>query len=185
MTSPWARLASFLRILRIRGWRFLGYLVTGFLVPRIRAWVVFESPASPLCRRLLCRLASIPPRRRPSAGAMADSRSGPPEGFLSAREWLPAVTLDAASRHCRERPGEPVVLGRIDNDGRVLALLGPLPGLDPVDATGFVERYRYGLDLILDDDAVLIRKDFRGDRPAFLREWRSLAALGWAELRPR
>ena len=175
------RLASVLRILRLRGWRYLGYLVTGFLVPRIRAWVVFESPASPLCRRLLCRLASTRSRRRPSAGTTSGSRSTTSEGFLSAREWLPAATLDAASRRRRERPGEPVVLGRIDNDGRVLALLGPLPGLDPVDPTDFVERYRYDLDLVLDGDAVLIRKDFRGDRPAFLREWQSLAAVGWVD----
>ncbi len=166
------RLRRALRVFRLRGWRYAGQLVTGHALPRLGAWLVFESRFSELFRRLVCRSAR--------GGVLAGKTPRPPAPgsaveLVSARAWLPQATLETAASH--SRPGESTVLGRIDNDGRVLALLGPLPGLEGVDPADFVERYRYGLDLVLDGDTVLIRKDYRGNRRAFLREWRSLAAL--------
>lgn len=71
-----------------------------------------------------------------------------------------------------------IVLGHIDDDGRLLCKFGVLPGLPPVSEVGFVERKRFSLDVVLCEDALLIRKDYRGDRNSFVREWAALAILG-------
>ena len=70
-----------------------------------------------------------------------------------------------------------LLVGRIDDDGRVLGVFGPLPGLPMVSPGEFVERPRFGLDLVLIGDAVLVRKDYRGDVTTFLHEWVNLALL--------
>ncbi|HEX9668839.1 MAG TPA: hypothetical protein VGC93_05080, partial [Thermoanaerobaculia bacterium] len=160
------RLRRLLDIAHRRGAGYLVYLVTGFLFPRLAAWAIFESRFSARGRRLLGAFSGRV--RRWDADASQGRHGG----------------LPLRRKGTLKRPSEePVLLGRIDNDGRVLAL-GPrpvdLPGLDEVSAADFVERYRYGLDLVLEDGAVLVRKDFRGDRRAFRREWHSLDALAGA-----
>ena len=70
-----------------------------------------------------------------------------------------------------------LLIGRIDDDGRVLGIFGPLPGLPAIRLEEFVERPRFGLDLVLIGDAVLVRKDYRGDVTTFLHEWMNLARL--------
>lgn len=115
--------------------------------------------------------------------ARALAEAAPAAAFPTLDRWLPPASRGRVAAWRPER-NRPVVLGRIDNDGRVRSFCGPLPGFPEIDEAGFVERYRYDLDVVAIDDAVLIRKDYRGDREAFLREWLSLAALGGASCAP-
>ncbi len=169
------RLRRACQVLRLRGLGYLGYLVGGYILPRAGNWLVFESPLSSFCRRVFCRSARListsSRARTPQVPAAPESPERLDVVSLSAREWLPQATLDIASRRRSE------LLGRIDNDGRLMALCGSVPGMDEVETEAFVARYRYDLDLVLDGDTVQIRKDFRDDRHAFRREWRSLVAL--------
>ncbi len=165
------RLRRALRVVKFRGIGYLGYLLSGYLWPRLITWLLFDSRLSNLSRRLFRTMSR---GRRTDQQGLASSR----EAFLSGRAWLPQATLETAADRQRGGADDPVVLGRIDNDGRVLELCGSLPGMDALDSEDFVERYRFGLDLVLDGDSVLIRKDFGNNRDAFLREWQSLAVLG-------
>lgn len=76
-------------------------------------------------------------------------------------------------------PEDHLVIGRFDDDGKVLGVFGELPdlGLDKIEGTNFVERNRYSIDLVLIDDKVLIRKDFRKDKIHFIKEWYCLSLL--------
>jgi len=78
------------------------------------------------------------------------------------------------SRHAVQRE---VVLGQVDSDGRMKGIFGPLPGWINISAEEFVPRERTQIDVVLRDGKVLIRKDFKGDRGSFLREWYALARL--------
>ncbi len=73
-----------------------------------------------------------------------------------------------------------LVLGRIDADGRLLSSFGEFPGFDAVDEETFLPRTRYDLDLVLAGDRLAVRKEYRGDRQAFLREWLVLSHLAGA-----
>jgi glycosyltransferase involved in cell wall biosynthesis/2-polyprenyl-3-methyl-5-hydroxy-6-metoxy-1,4-benzoquinol methylase len=78
------------------------------------------------------------------------------------------------------RKGSPeaeLLLGTIDDDGRVLWRFGPLPGLPSVSDAQFVDRRRFGLSIILCKDSLLICKDYRGDHETFVREWAALTHL--------
>ncbi len=90
---------------------------------------------------------------------------------------VPPETREAVEEARKSGEDQEIVIGRFDNDGRVLGVLGPLPGLPMVDEADFAERVRFGLDIVLLGNSVLVRKDFRGDRAAFLNEWLSLAIL--------
>ncbi len=119
------------------------------------------------------------------ARALTHTASSP--SFLTVDQWLAPVVLTPEVRERLQADRsmkQPILLGRIDNDGRILSEIGELPGFESVDRETFVERYRYGLDLVAIDGAVLIRKDYRGDRGAFLREWLSLATLGETSFSP-
>ena len=107
------------------------------------------------------------------------ARAVPPvdrDRFLRAADWLPNATL-AAAETAAQRDDE-VVLARIDNDGRLLPHHGPVPDFEMIAGSQFVERYRYDLDLVFLDGRILVRKDYRGDVEAFVREWAGLARLG-------
>ncbi len=177
-----ARLRRIIRTLRLRGLRYLFALPRRFLWPRTVGWALYEFRFASFVRRLMTQKVSrarstTKARATETAPHRTESSAGSSASAVSAHAWLPEKTLSAALRLQAEQPEEPVVLGRIDNDGRVLPLCGPLPDFEPVDAESFVERYRYGLELVLVADAVLIAKDYRGDRAAFERERRSLEAL--------
>jgi tRNA A-37 threonylcarbamoyl transferase component Bud32 len=73
--------------------------------------------------------------------------------------------------------GRELVIGRLDADGRVLGLFGPLPSLPTVAVSSFVLRPRMRVDIVVMDGQLLIRKDFRGDDVKFLREWQALGTL--------
>ena len=99
--------------------------------------------------------------------------------FTSFAGWkIPQETRSRVEEALCGKQETELTLGHIDNDGRLLSRFGELPGFELVQQADFVPRYRYSLDLVLIGDRVLIRKDFRGDRSAFHREWLALATLG-------
>jgi tRNA A-37 threonylcarbamoyl transferase component Bud32 len=87
------------------------------------------------------------------------------------------TTRERIEAYRDQRGGEAILIGKVDTDGRVFGVFGDLPGMENISAAEFVSRHRFPLDLVLLDDKVLARKDFRGDRVRFLREWHNLALL--------
>lgn len=77
----------------------------------------------------------------------------------------------------KETPQREIVIGHIDNDGRVLGLFGDIPGLPSVSKAEFLKRTRFGVDIVLIEDSLLVRKDYRGQENKFLSEWLTLALL--------
>ncbi len=98
--------------------------------------------------------------------------------FLPWREWVEGEELTADLSTVLSSPSSSeVVLGRLDDDGRLLSSYGKVPGFERVERSEFVERYRYDLDLVLVDGLILIRKAFRSDRAGYLREVSALRRL--------
>jgi len=98
--------------------------------------------------------------------------------FLKWAEWPVSGSVRAAVAAARNQTDDDEIeLGEIDNDGRLLQRFGSLPDFPEVSRKEFVERYRFGLSLVVKNGFVLIRKDFRGDRGAFFRETSALARL--------
>ncbi|MBD3306656.1 hypothetical protein GF348_09775, partial [candidate division KSB3 bacterium] len=99
--------------------------------------------------------------------------------FTSWHTWpVDAGTkADIEAYRKRQAQGEEIVIGHIDGDGRVLSLFGTLPGFDVIGEDVFVERPRCRIDIVLIDGNVLIRKNFLGDREAFVEEWYNLVLL--------
>jgi len=83
----------------------------------------------------------------------------------------------AVEEYRRCHPNEEIVLGRVDDDGRMVGTFGPLPGWINISSEQFVPRTKTQIAVVLLDDKVLIRKDFKGDKKSFLREWYALAVL--------
>ena len=108
-------------------------------------------------------------RRLAGQAAHSHRRSATPR--VSWRKWK----VDTAVRRSVDLKGENhdtgmTLLGRFDNDGRLCSGVGPLPDLEHVSEEHFVPRYRFGLDLALIDGTVVIVKDYRGNRTAFVDE---------------
>ena len=97
--------------------------------------------------------------------------------FTEWKVWLANSPdlIDQISILLKEK--EEVILGSIDNDGRVLGLLGDLPNWTPVAQEYFLPRYHYPLDIVINKDFVLVRKNFQGDKNNFLNEWITLEML--------
>lgn len=93
-------------------------------------------------------------------------------------EWpISPNTRESVEIVRKSRPGKELTIGHIDANGRLLGLFGELYGFKNIKKDDFVERSRYLLDVVLIGDRALVRKDFRGDRLSFLREWYSLIVL--------
>ena len=90
--------------------------------------------------------------------------------------------VDAALRNAVEavreaHPQMEIVLGHFDKDGQLIAKFGSLPFLRPAPAETQSRNSRHDVDIVLLGDYVLVRKDFRGNRNAFIREWYNLEHL--------
>ena len=70
-----------------------------------------------------------------------------------------------------------LVIGKIDQDGRLAGHFGDLPGLETITETGFVPRKKYKLDVVLIEDYVLVRKRFGVHKAQFLQEAATLIKL--------
>ncbi len=169
-----SRYDTFKKVLRFRGPRYLLYLLTGYLLPRLAHALVFR--LRPQRLRVLAAL-----RRRRLAATQEATRA--PQGFfLRWSDWPVEESVRRAVDAAPEPPpadaprGE-IVLGAIDGDGRLESSWGVFPDFEPVSAADFVPRSRYTLDLVLLDGRVLIRKDYRGQRAVFLDEWYALSRL--------
>jgi len=74
-------------------------------------------------------------------------------------------------------PGDEVLLGRIDQGGRVLCIHGELPFVQRIAEDEFFSRMRNDLDIVLRDGLVLLKKAYGTHRMAFVREWFNLKLL--------
>ena len=206
---------AFVTLLRRRGIVYLGYLLTGYLIPRLGYETLRRISPSRLwhAARWILFVAGI------LAFILfgvwmewfwAVVIAGGTGGLAVAGRWgiqnwkLLRMQRQAMRLHQEERtvsftswgdwpvddnirqkvgayrkscPDREIVLGNIDNDGRVLGLFGDLPGVQNVSKDEFVARYRFPLDIVLLDSKILVRKDFRGDRERFAREWYNLESL--------
>lgn len=98
--------------------------------------------------------------------------------FTSWIDWpVKAQTRKAIEAAKKTNPGQEMVIGRIDNDGRVLGLFGELPGLKNTSEADFEKKRQYLLEIVLINDQVLVRKDFCNNRFSFVREWYNLITL--------
>jgi len=93
-------------------------------------------------------------------------------------EWpFPAPTVAAIEERLSRDPSAELIIGHIDNDGRVLGTLGPLPMVENVCEAEFVPRRQYDLSIVLINQVLLIRKNFRGNKVSFIHEWFNLQYL--------
>ena len=110
-----------------------------------------------------------------------------------ARQWQPAplchwaspadlgldqTSLEKLRQDQTAQKGRELVLGPIDQDGRVLWPYGPSNIVESVDAASFLPRHKHHLFLVLCGDRVLVRKDYGSRKLRFLREWANMALLG-------
>jgi tRNA A-37 threonylcarbamoyl transferase component Bud32/2-polyprenyl-3-methyl-5-hydroxy-6-metoxy-1,4-benzoquinol methylase len=73
-----------------------------------------------------------------------------------------------------------LVIGEIDQDGFVRSEVGALDAIPVVTAKEFVSRTRFDLTLVARNGMLTVRKDYRGNQQAFLREIHALDALAQA-----
>lgn len=76
--------------------------------------------------------------------------------------------------------GGDVLIADIDQDGFLLSRTGPLDGAPTVTPGGFMPRQRFAVQVVGRDGVLAVRKDFRGDRAAFVRELSALHELAAA-----
>lgn len=70
-----------------------------------------------------------------------------------------------------EKNGNELVIAKIDHDLRMCGFYGPIPGLPPVSSEEFLQRPRTEIAVVIRDGFVLVKKDLKGSRLGFLREW--------------
>jgi tRNA A-37 threonylcarbamoyl transferase component Bud32 len=105
------------------------------------------------------------------------------------REHGPCVSLAKLSREldeiCRplRRPQQEIPLADIDQDGFLLPRYGLLWDAPTIGAKGFLPRTRFELTVIDRDGWVGVRKNFRGDKTAFVNELEAALDLGAAGCR--
>jgi len=155
-------------------------LFCSILVALWRGWLfavifLFSTIVIMMMGRLLHRRISIAPMQRRARILLQQSS---PAHFSNWNDWpVISAVRTAIEEYQQARPGEEIILGRVDNDGRLWGAFGPLPGWIMVTEETFVPRYRFPLDVVLVDGKVLVRKDFRGDHERFVREWHNLSVL--------
>lgn len=145
--------------------------------PRLR-----PRPALIVAGASLAAAALVARRRRQRLAPVAEPSSDAETAVW--HRW----PIDAATRRVIEaarRGDEPLVLARVDDDGRALGLFGPIPGWTMVDEQSFVERRRFPVEIVLRGDDLLVRKRFAGDRRAFRREALPLQRLAGHPSVPR
>jgi len=206
--------------LRRLGIRYIGYFITGVLVPKVAyralykttrdrlrwaAWIIvllggtliltilsllFNLQIAVLsllalglagaAARLIWSLNPKRNMRRQAQALLEEARATYSNGtFTSWAKYPVRSEIRQAIERAREaNPNHELVIGRIDQHGRLLGLFGELPGREPVDEADFVDRPGSKLDVVVTaDDHVLVRQDFLGDRKRFLRQWYHVVRL--------
>lgn len=95
------------------------------------------------------------------------------------REWKDYPVSDAVRSAVEiARKGQrEFLLAQIDMSGRAHCEYGELPYLRSVPSETLTERDRYNIDIVLFDEFVLLRKNYRGDKNACLTEWLHLERM--------
>lgn len=163
-----------LKIMRLRGPGYLFSLLSGWLLPRLLVKWRDKLPGR-IARRLGAFASESVLRERARNLTPAHPC---PEKFTSWTRFPVDMKVRAAVESARgNNRHEAFPIGRIDDDGRLLDFFGALPGFPSVSREEFVERKRFELSVVVWDDALLIRKDYRGDARSFIHEWAALAIL--------
>lgn len=102
----------------------------------------------------------------------------PPGTFISWQTWpVNPQTRAAVEALLTPQQDSEIVLGHFDHDGRLLSRFGEWPGLVSISEAAYVGKRYHTVDLVLLNGQVLIKKHFRNNRAAFVREWYNLAHL--------
>jgi SAM-dependent methyltransferase len=214
----WRFFPAGFRLVRGRGVVYLGYLLVGWLLPRLAYGLLYGRfrpylrpvvqggvmagaagllvLASVHCEPLgvlgtagsLLAAAAVRPLSekwfvkrmvREARTLTAERRLGGNQALFTSWDRLPIdpQTRRAVERRQARHPGEELVLGRFDRDGRIAWSFGPIPGLPSIPAAEFIPRRRFDLNLVLIGERVLVKKAFRKDRKAFAGEWLALSRL--------
>lgn len=98
---------------------------------------------------------------------------------LAAPRWrdYPLSEEMRATIESARADGEELLLAPIDMSGRAMCTYGVLPFVPSVSADKFSPRDRYDIDIVLHGDAVLLRKNYRGNRRQCVREWFNLEQM--------
>ena len=159
-------------VVRQRGLRYGVYYGTGVLVPKARYQMMRRWPSQ---QARIAALGGLPLRRVGRMQNAARRLQVRQSGSFTRWEAYP-VSADFRQKVDALTATE-IVLGHIDNDGRLQSDYGALPFAENVSTTNFVPRRRFPLDIVLRDGCVLIRKDFRGDKQRFSQEWHNVTRL--------
>jgi len=155
-------------------------LLTGFFGPIVALLVLLVAAGLVWTVRLSLPGLRLARMKRRAAWLTAQARETYTEDtFTTWAAWPvePATRAQVEAYRSTHQQADEMILGRLDADGRILGRFGVLPWLDHVPEAAFVARHRFGLDVVLREGRVLIKKDFRGDRQRFVREWYNLVFL--------
>jgi serine/threonine protein kinase len=107
---------------------------------------------------------------------LAAGRKGyrrPPEALGVTRQRLDEVHRDP--EHHGDR-----VIAEIDQDGFLMSRVGELSGAPTITPEDFLPRRRFELQVVVRDGVLAVRKNFKGDKLAFVRELTALHELALA-----
>lgn len=163
-------------VLKRRGITYLGYLAGGYLLPRASNRLI--SLLSPSWVEKLGQWSSARFSKGNLLSSQKVTKKPLSDAFINWQGYpVNPKIRQQVDAHLIDYPADEIILGHIDNDGRVLGQYGPLPETQSISAAEYVPRRRFPLDIVLLDGIILIRKDFRHDRKRFLQEWFNLSLL--------
>lgn len=115
-------------------------------------------------------------RLRAARRRLLDRRGNDQASLCSWKEY----PVDATFRHTVDgarKGSDELVLASIGMSGRAYSPFGEIPYLPSVSKERISIRDRYDIDIVLAGDYVYLRKDYRGDRLACLREFFNMESM--------
>jgi serine/threonine protein kinase len=102
------------------------------------------------------------------------------QGYRRPPAALGILWQDLGAPHQELDHHSDLVIADIDQDGFLLSRVGDLRGAPTVAPERFLPRRRFDLQVVVRDGVLAVRKDFKGDRGAFVRELTALHELAQA-----
>lgn len=103
-----------------------------------------------------------------------------PEAFTHWQSWPIGPAVRAAVEESRGVRAKDLVLGRIDQEGRLSSTFGDFPGFEAIAEGSFLPPTSWDLDLVLTGDRVVVRKTFRDPGQELAHEAFALSRLAGA-----
>lgn len=158
-------------VLKRRGPGYFGYLLTGYLMPRL-SYNLLHGPLGPQLRRAIesrptQKLTASDVRRRAAEVMQSTARAK----FTTLAELPLDAEMRAAIEEARALDAKKEIeLGRVTGGGRAVGSFGELPFRVACGGQVSETGKPSALDVVLVDDDVLLRKSFE-DSESFLSEW--------------